>query len=158
MKNFYYQKIILAVIFLSTSIWTFAQTKKTILFVCEHGAGRSVVAASYFNMIAQKKGLNYQAIFRGITPQEALGVSTRNGLIKDSIDVTNFVPTKISKNDVKNAFKVVTIDCTLPNSLNKADAQWTDIQWTGNYDVSKNDISIKVDELILTLPKQKKRK
>ena len=158
MKNLYYQKIILAVIFLLTSVWTFAQTKKTILFVCEHGAGRSAVAASYFNKIAQKKGLNYQAIFRGITPQEALGVSTREGLIKDSIDVTNFVPTKISKNDVSNAFKVVTIDCTLPDSLNKADAQWTGIQWTGNYDVSKNDIKIKIDELITTLPKQKKRK
>ena len=158
MKNCYCRKIILVVIFLSTSIWTFAQTKKIILFVCEHGAGRSAVAASYFNKIAQKKGLNYQAIFRGITPQEALGVSTKNGLIKDSVDVTNLVPTKISKNDVSNAFKVITLDCTLPDSLNKADAQWTGIQWTGNYDVSKNDIKIKIDELITTLPKQKKRK
>src|SRR5438552_2704780 len=39
-----------------------------ILFVCEHGAARSTIAAAYFNKLAKEKGLNYKAIFRGINP------------------------------------------------------------------------------------------
>ena len=33
------------------------QVKRTILFVCEHGAIRSAIAASYFNKSAEKLGL-----------------------------------------------------------------------------------------------------
>lgn len=129
---------------------------RTILFVCEHGAGRSTIAATYFNKIAEKQGLKYYAIFRGVEPQEALGESTKNGLVKDGIDVTNLIPIKLSKNDINNAYKVVTLDVTLPNTLNKADITWTGIQWAGNYDVSKTQITLKVDSLITQLTTNKR--
>ena len=51
----------------------------TILFVCEHGAARSTIAAAYFN---QQQGLNYQAIFRGINAGSALGPAAQKGLYK----------------------------------------------------------------------------
>lgn len=129
---------------------------RTILFVCEHGAGRSTIAATYFNKIAEKQGLKYHAIFRGVEPQEALGKSTKNGLIKDGIDVTNLIPIKLSKNDINNAYKVVTLDVILPDTLNKADIMWTGIQWAGNYDVSKTQITLKVDSLITQLTTNKR--
>ena len=124
---------------------------RTILFVCEHGAGRSTIAATYFNKIAEKQELKYHAIFRGVDPQEALGESTKNGLIKDGIDVTNLIPIKLSKIDMNNAYQVVTLDATLPDTLRKADIEWTGIQWAGNYDVSKTQITSKVDSLITQL-------
>lgn len=128
-----------------------ATSVRTILFVCEHGAGRSTIAATYFNKIAEKQGLKYYAIFRGVEPQEALGESTKNGLIKDGIDVTNLIPIKLSKNDINNAYKVVTLDVALPDTLNKVDIAWTGIQMAGNYDVSKTQIALKVDSLITQL-------
>ena len=130
--------------------------KQTILFVCEHGAGRSAVAATYFNTIAEKRGLNYHAIFRGIEPQEALGASTKNGLIKDSIDVIHLIPTRLTKNDITNAYKTITLDCTLPDTLNKATMTWTGIEMNGNYAVSKKQVAFKVDSLITILPKNRK--
>jgi len=129
---------------------------QTILFVCEHGAGRSTIAATYFNKIAEQRGLKYHAIFRGVEPQKALGESTKNGLIKDSIDVTNLIPIKLSKNDINNAYKVITLDVTLPDTLKKADITLTGIQWAGNYVVSRTQITLKVDSLIRQLTTNKK--
>lgn len=129
---------------------------RTILFVCEHGAGRSAIAATYFNKIAEQQGLKYYAIFRGVEPQEALGESTKNGLIKDGIDVTKLIPSKLSKKDIHNAYKVITLDATLPDSLKKADITWTGIQWAGNYEVSKTQIVLKVDSLITQLTTHRK--
>ena len=34
------------------------ESKKTILFVCEHGAARSPIAAAYFNKLAENQGLD----------------------------------------------------------------------------------------------------
>jgi arsenate reductase (thioredoxin) len=133
-----------------------ATKEKTILFVCEHGAGRSAIAATYFNTIAKKNGLKYRAIFRGIDPQEALGLSTKNGFIKDSIDVSKLIPTKIQKADFDKAYKVITLDCTLPNTFKNPDFQWTGIQMNGNYDISKSEIMPKVESLILGLSKIKR--
>lgn len=130
--------------------------QKTILFICEHGAGRSAIAATYFNTIAKKNGLNYRAIFRGVVPQEALGISTKNGFIKDSIDVSNLIPTKIEKADFDKAYKVITLDCKLPNTFKKPDLQWTGIQMNENYDVSKSEIVPKVDSLVLGLGGRKR--
>jgi protein-tyrosine-phosphatase len=132
---------------------------KTILFICEHGAGRSTIAASYFNKIATAQRLKYRAIFRGVEPQEALGASTKNGLIKDGIDVTNLVPVGLSENDIDSAYKVITLDCTLPDNMKmKVDMQWTGIEMNGNYDVSKNQITQKVDALIAQLQKTKAKR
>ena len=133
-----------------------ATKQKTILFICEHGAGRSAIAATYFNTIAKKNGLNYRAIFRGIDPQEALGISTKNGFINDSIDVSNLIPTKIEKADFDKAHKVITLDCQLPDTFKKPDLQWTGIQMNGNYDISKGEIMPKVDSLVLGLGGRKR--
>ena len=34
----------------------------TVLFICEHGSAKSVVAAAHFNQIAADRGLPYRAI------------------------------------------------------------------------------------------------
>lgn len=156
-------KKIISLFFLGSHFFAIGQSKKmqnkqTILFVCEHGAGRSAIASAYFNTIAKNKGLNYHSIFRGIDPQEALGPSTKNGLIADSIDVSNMIPKKVSKSDILSAYKVVTLDCILPDSLNKADFQWTGIPMDGNYQISRKEIALKVDSLIAQLPVKKIKK
>src|SRR5258708_17175780 len=71
--------------------------KRTILFVCEHGAARSTIAAAYFNKIAMETRLNFQAIFRGTTPQDTLTAGTKLGLIKDGFDVSKMKPLGVQK-------------------------------------------------------------
>jgi protein-tyrosine-phosphatase len=156
--------LILTVLFVLPTFFIFAQNAKqktksiqTILFVCEHGAGRSAIAAAYFNKIAKEKGLKYTAIFRGIDPQAALGTSTINGLIKDNVDISNMKPIQLIKKDINGAYKVITLDCTLPDTLNKVDLKWTGIEMNGNYTISKSQITLKMDSLIAILQNTKKR-
>jgi hypothetical protein len=46
-----------------------------IVFVCEHGTVKSVVALEYFNQLARKKGIPFEAISRGTHPDSTLARS-----------------------------------------------------------------------------------
>jgi protein-tyrosine-phosphatase len=39
-------------------------TQATVVFVCEHGAAKSVIATTYFNKIAAERGLRAHASVR----------------------------------------------------------------------------------------------
>jgi len=41
-----------------------------VVFVCEYGAAKTVIAAAYFNKMATEQGLAYRAITRGTAPDE----------------------------------------------------------------------------------------
>ena len=41
---------------------------QTVLFVCHHGAAKSVLAGSYFNRFAAQVGLETRAMARDVTP------------------------------------------------------------------------------------------
>src|SRR5262249_61970728 len=53
---------------------------KTVVFVCEHGAAKSVVAAAYFNRLAAERGLSVRAVARGADPQPNPSARTTAGL------------------------------------------------------------------------------
>ena len=85
---------------------TMAQTKK-IIFVCEHGAGKSVVAASYFNKLAKERNLDYVAECRGTNPDSIVSLKTQEGLTKDNVYDANTKPTKLQLSDTTNAERII---------------------------------------------------
>ena len=92
-------------------IMTFAmksqgQTQK-VIFVCEHGAAKSVVAATYFNQIARERNLNWEAVSRGTNPDAAIGQSTKDGLTKDHLYDPNFSPRKLMLSDTTRAERII---------------------------------------------------
>src|SRR3954447_16679129 len=91
-------------------------TTPSIVFVCEHGAAKSVIATAYFNKLAAERGLPYRATFRGTSPQEALSVRAVQGLKTDGVAVPDGVPTAIADADIKNATHIFAIGCTLPSA------------------------------------------
>jgi hypothetical protein len=62
-----------------------AGTSTAVVFVCEHGAAKSVIATAYFNKLAAERGLPHRATFRGTTPQDDLSVRAVAGLKEDGI-------------------------------------------------------------------------
>jgi arsenate reductase (thioredoxin) len=138
-----------------------AKDKSTILFVCEHGAARSTIAALYFNKIAKEKGLKYTAVFRGTDPDTLLTPGTKKGLTEDGFDVSSLKPLLVTSSDINNAFRIVTFDCTLPekDSTLQTVAQWNGIPpISKDYKVARDQIVEKVEALISELPKKSKRK
>ena len=64
-----------------------AARDKAVVFVCEHGAAKSVVATAYFNKLAAERGLPFRATFRGTAPQDNLSVRAVEGLKADGVAV-----------------------------------------------------------------------
>ena len=152
-------KKILFIILVICSIIACSQKKesKEILFVCTHGAARSPIAAAYFNKLAKEKDLNYHAVFRGTEPDQVLTEGTIDGLTKDGFEINNWKPVGVSAQDIEKAHKVITFDCTIPSEkkLNLKE------EWNGtpsiskDYDVARNAIKKKVEQLVETFKKEK---
>jgi hypothetical protein len=56
---------------------------KTVLFVCEHGAAKSVLATAEFNRLAEQRGLPWRAAARGTNPDSAIPPAIAIGNIRD---------------------------------------------------------------------------
>ena len=93
-----------------------AAPKRTIVFVCEHGAARSVIAAAYFNRMAAERHLPYRAIARGTSPQKNLSVATVRGLEADGVPFDRIKPQGLSTGDLTDAVRIVAF-CPVAKSL-----------------------------------------
>jgi arsenate reductase (thioredoxin) len=130
----------------------------TIVFVCEHGAARSTIAAAYFNKLAQEKGLNYRAVFRGNNPDSVIGTATKKGLMQDGFEVAGWKPLPATKQDLENAWQVVTLDCVLPqtHNLSKPVIQWNGIpSISTDYIAARDTILKKIQALVSELSLKK---
>jgi arsenate reductase (thioredoxin) len=125
-------------------------TSPTIVFVCEHGAGKSVIATAYFNKLAAERGLPYRATFRGTSPQDDLSARAVAGLKEDGIPVPSGKPAVITDGDVANATHIFAIGCTVPDRARlsgKAD-DWSDVPDDKGYGPMRDAIVEHVKELL----------
>jgi arsenate reductase len=81
-----------------------------VVFVCEHGSVKSLIAMEYFNRSVQARGLAYRAVARGTAPEPIAPSSVREGLGAAGFDVSQFVPRLFEASDVKDASLVVSFD------------------------------------------------
>jgi protein-tyrosine-phosphatase len=89
--------------------------KLTILFVCEHGAAKSIIAATYLNKFAQEKGLRIESLARGTNPDTGLSGYAVAGLLADGLDPSQLSPQKLSAEELEAADKVIAF-CDLPQA------------------------------------------
>ena len=107
---------------------------RTIIFVCEHGAAKSVVAAAYFNYFARESGLDVHASARGTHPDKALSPQALEGLSRDGLQPSEPAPTRLTEADLQSAPYIVTF-CDLPVEFQR---QATIEHWDNIPAVSKN--------------------
>ena len=127
-----------------------AAADPAVVFVCEHGAAKSVIATAYFNKLAAERGLPYRATFRGTSPQEALSVRAVQGLKADGVTIPEGAPTAIGDADIKKATHIFAIGCTLPAaavSSGKA-KDWSDVPEDKGYEGQRDAIVRHVKELL----------
>jgi arsenate reductase len=144
--------------FLFLAYFSFSQD--TVVFVCEHGAARSTIAAAYFNKLAQQQGLNYRAVFRGTNPDSALNAAAKKGLITDGFEVQGWKPAPAGKRDLENAYRVITLDCILPETQHpsKPVTQWKGIpSISADYNSGRDSIVKKVQALVAELAQKNNR-
>ena len=127
-----------------------------IVFVCEHGAAKSVIATVYFNKLAAERGLPDRATYRGANPQAELSVSALTGLRDDGFAVPSAKPSPITTGDVTKATHIFAIGCSLPAhavSSGKAES-WDDVPDDQGYAAQRDAIKKHVERLLDQLEKR----
>ena len=121
-----------------------------VVFVCEHGAAKSVIATAYFNKLAAERGLPFRATFRGTSPQDDLSVRAVEGLKADGISVPSGKPSAISDTDVTDATHIFAIGCTLPENARRSGkaSDWSDVPDDQGYGPMRDAIARHVKLLL----------
>jgi arsenate reductase len=130
-----------------------------VVFVCEHGAAKSVVATAYFNKLAAERGLPFRATFRGTSPQDNLSVRAVDGLKADGVVVPTGKPAAISDADVAGATQIFAIGCTLPDKARQSGkaADWSDVPDDQGYGPMRDAIVRHVKQLLDELQREKQQ-
>src|SRR5262249_3603369 len=128
---------------------------RTVVFVCEHGAAKSVVAAAYFNRLAQERGLALHAIARGTNPDSEISPATKEGLAADGLKVME-KPTLLLENDLAQAEQIVAF-CDLSNYSGKNLIRWHNVPAVSeNYTLARDIIRAHLLDLLDKEPLAKK--
>jgi len=86
---------------------------KTVLFVCLHGAAKSVVAAADFERLARERGLDARAASAGTEPDPEIAPRVLAELRAEGVDLRGRRPQRVTRADVERAWRVVAFACDL---------------------------------------------
>jgi arsenate reductase (thioredoxin) len=104
-----------------------APAPETVLFVCRHGAAKSVLAAADFRTLAAERGLNVEAVAAGLEPDAEIAPVLIDAL--DFHGLREGSPRAVKPADLATASRVITFDLA-PDELLIASTpveRWDDI-------------------------------
>jgi len=108
----------------------------TVVFVCEHGSAKSVIAAAHFNRLAIESGLPYRAVSRGTKADGSIPPAVLAGLRSDGIDISSWRPNAVKDEEIRDAMQIVSFATDLPAT--KAFAKSKLLEWNEIPSVSQN--------------------
>src|SRR6476661_136980 len=135
------------------AVQTPSRPAPAVIFVCEHGAAKSVIATAYFNQLAAERKLPFRATFRGTSPQDDLSIRAVEGLKADGVAVPTGKPAAITGADVVDATYIFAIGCTLPDAARRSGkaADWSDVPDDQGYGPMRDAIVRHVEALLADL-------
>jgi arsenate reductase (thioredoxin) len=81
--------------------------KRKIVFVCEHGAAKSVVAAALLQRLAHEVGFEIEVLALGSAPDGDISPAAAAGLLAEGIDVRGSHPRRMTRADLNSASTIV---------------------------------------------------
>jgi arsenate reductase (thioredoxin) len=125
------------------------QPARTVLFVCEHGSAKSVVAAAHFNRIAAARGLPFRAISRGTVPDVEMAPAAAEGLRGDGLKPDDPTPRKLEQRHLDAAVRVITF-CALPPELQARPPidPWEVPPVSTEYAASREAMLVRIEQLL----------
>lgn len=128
------------------------------LFVCEHGTVRSLLAKILFEQYAKEVGLNMLAVSRGTSIDSVIPTFMVQGLKADHVALGSWRPQMLGPSDLASASYVVSFDVPLAvtATANVPRAQWDALpQVSQNYALGRDAIKMRVHELVDSLKRAK---
>jgi chromate transporter len=129
-----------------------------VVFVCEHGSVKSLMAASFFERMAKERGMFVRAVSRGTAPDPAVPAKIVDALREDGFDVASFRPQALKASDAAAAVRVVAIGVDPASVGEKAGARlerWDDIPpVSSSYAEARAALVLRIDSLLRDLERE----
>ena len=125
-----------------------------VVFVCEHGAAKSVIAAAEFGRMAKERGLVFDIVSRGTNPGPEIAAGVRQGLNADGLTVGAAKPVKVSAKDLAGAAKVISFGPDLSALLSSGAKalDWSSTPSPGkDYQAARDHIRRQLELLFVSL-------
>jgi protein-tyrosine-phosphatase len=116
------------------ALYAFCQARTTppsagprVLFVCPHGAAKSVIAATHLERLAAARGLRIGAAFAATAPDPAIAPRVVTELLAEGIDLRGRRPRRVTDADLASASCIVTFGCDLAVAPTTRVERWDDV-------------------------------
>ena|ERR1043166_5833039 len=137
------------------------QTKPpTVLFICEHGSVKSLLAKTLFEQYAKDAGLTMTAESRGTHADSVVPPWMITNLATDGLSIGGFKPRQLAEADLIGASMVVSFDvpAEATAAAKSPRAQWDGLpSVTQNYAVGRDAIKARVRQLVDSLKRAARR-
>jgi len=126
----------------------------TVVFVCEHGSSRSLLAASLFNRMAEERGLSVRALSRAAsekTADQSVPAPLAKQMAADGFQVEDFKPKALTASEAVAATRIVTLqfDASVEAANEAPVERWSDIgSPSREYAVTKRVIASHIRALL----------
>ncbi len=123
--------------------------RETVLFVCEFGTAKSVIARELFRRRAASRGIDVAAISRGLVIEDHITPELRQRLTADGIN-PNAEPFQLLQLQDWQRAKVIVAFNPLPSVVPKAKVRdWTDVpSVVSSYPAARADMDRRIEALL----------
>lgn len=121
---------------------------RRVVFVCLHGAAKSVIAAAHFRRLAAARGLGIDAVAAGTEPDARLAAGAVEGLAADGLTPTLARPRPVTLYDLDVATRVVSFGCDVVPTRGQRVEQWDVPAVSDGYETARDRIVARVERLV----------
>jgi protein-tyrosine-phosphatase len=119
-----------------------------VVFVCLHGAAKSVVAAAHCRRLAASRGVLMDAVAAGTEPDPDLSPGAVEGLADEGLPARPTRPRPVTLYDLESATRVVSFGCDLASPMRARIEQWDVPAISDGYGPARDRIVANVERLV----------
>ena len=125
-----------------------AAKRPRVLFVCLHGAAKSVVGAAHFRKLAAARGLAIDAVAAGTEPDPDLAPGAVKGLAGEGLSAMPSRPRPVTLYDLESSTRIVSFGCELTPRKSQRIEQWDVPAVSDGYAAARDRIVANVERLV----------
>jgi arsenate reductase len=122
-----------------------------VLFVCLHGAAKSLIGAAHFRRVAAARGLAMDAVAAGTEPDAELAPGAVKGLAGDGLRPAPRRPRPVTLYDLASASRIVSFGCDIAPEKGQRVDQWEVPAVGDGYAAARDRIVAHVERLVAEL-------
>jgi arsenate reductase (thioredoxin) len=125
-----------------------------IVFLCPHGAAKSVIAAAYCQQLADRRNVPLRATAGGTEPDAEISPAVLELLRTEGIDVADQRPRRVTSEELSAASRIISLGCDLDDlqTAGMVVEHWDDVPPPSqNLLLARDLIRAHVEQLVETL-------